>query len=306
MFNKENIYDPWKLFPYIASCLKWFGWMNDELYLKLMFRAKMGKKLNLNNPQTFNEKIQWLKLYDRKKIYTKLVDKYEVKEYVKRKIGDKYIIPTYGVWNCFADIDFEKLPNQFVLKTTHDSGGIVICKDKTKFDIKAAQRKMNKSLRQRFYLQGREWPYKDVRPRILAEKYMEDNATKELRDYKFFCFNGEPKAMFIASDREIKDVETKFDFFDMDFCHLDLTNGHPNADKIPEKPETFYQMQKLAAELSKNIPQVRVDFYEVNGEIYFGEMTFSHWSGMVPFKPEYWDRKFGEWITLPRHVSKKV
>src|SRR5699024_2612752 len=115
--------------------------------------AKMGKKLNLNNPQTFNEKIQWLKLYDRKKIYTKLVDKYEVKEYVKRKIGDKYIIPTYGVWNCFADIDFEKLPNQFVLKTTHDSGGIVICKDKTKFDIKAAQRKMNKSLRQRFYLQ---------------------------------------------------------------------------------------------------------------------------------------------------------
>lgn len=123
MFNKENIYDPWKLFPYIASCLKWFGWMNDELYLKLMFRAKMGKKLNLNNPQTFNEKIQWLKLYDRKKIYTKLVDKYEVKEYVKRKIGDKYIIPTYGVWNCFADIDFEKLPNQFVLKTTHDSGG---------------------------------------------------------------------------------------------------------------------------------------------------------------------------------------
>ena len=276
---KKSIHDPWTLFPYVAAYFRWFRWMNDELYLKLMYRAKMGKRLNLDNPQTYNEKIQWLKLFDQKIIYTEMVDKYEVKQYVKAKIGDKYVIPTYGVWNCFEDIDFEMLPNQFVLKTTHDSGGVVICKDKKSFDIKLAQRKINKSLRQRYYLQGREWPYKNVKPRIIAEKYMEDHTTKELRDYKFFCFNGVPRVMFIASDRENEAVETKFDFFDMDFHHLKLTNGHPNADKALEKPKMFYQMQELAAELSKNIPQIRVDFYEVDGKIYFGELTFSHWSG---------------------------
>ena len=234
-----------------------------------------------------------------------MVDKYEVKQYVKAKIGAKYIIPTYGVWNCFEDIDFEMLPNQFVLKTTHDSGGVVICKDKKNFNIEVAQKKINKSLKQKYYLQGREWPYKNVKPRIVAEKYMEDHTTKELRDYKFFCFNGVPRMMFIASDRENEAVETKFDFFDMDFHHLKLTNGHPNADKTLEKPKMFYQMQELAAELSENIPQIRVDFYEVDGKIYFGELTFSHWSGMVPFKPEHWDKKFGEWITLPEVTKEK-
>ncbi|MBE5063450.1 glycosyl transferase [Lachnospiraceae bacterium DSM 108991] len=292
------------LFPYVATCFRWFGWMNDEWYLKLMFRAKTGKRLNLDNPQTFNEKLQWLKLYDRKEIYTEMVDKYEVKKYVKEKIGSKYIIPTYGVWNHFEDINFEILPDQFVLKTTHDSGGVVICKDKTNFNVEVAKRKINKSLRQKFYLQGREWPYKNVKPRILAEKYMEDNTTKKLHDYKFFCFDGVPKVLLITSDKENKVVEPKSDFFDMDFHHMKLVNGYPNATRCPEKPKMFYRMQELAAELSKNIPQIRVDFYEVDGEIYFGELTFFHWSGMTPFKPEYWDRKFGEWITLPE-VSPK-
>jgi hypothetical protein len=261
----------------------------------------MGKKLNLTNPQTYNEKIQWLKLYDHNPAYTEMVDKYEAKRYVAKIIGDEYIIPTLGVWQRFDDIDFNRLPDQFVLKCTQDSGGIYICKDKNNFNRQEARKKIESSLKTNYFYEHREWPYKNVKPRIIAEKYMEDSATQELRDYKFFAFNGEPKAVFIAKDR-LKDEETKFDFFDMDFNHLDFTNGHPNAPVLPEKPVNFELMKTLAARLSMNIPHVRVDFYEVNGKVYFGELTFSHWSGIVPFEPEKWDYIFGEWITLPQKI----
>lgn len=273
--------------------------MPDDEFLKLKFKYSMGKELNLDNPNTFNEKIQWLKLYDRKPIYTIMVDKYEVKQYIADTIGKEYVIPTLGIYDSFDEIDFDSLPNQFVLKCTHDSGGLAICRDKTAFDKKKAKKKIEKSLKNNFYKKGREWPYKDVKPRIIAEQYMEDSETKELRDYKFFAFNGKVKLLFIASERQSEKEETKFDFFDADFNHLPFTNGHPNAEIPPKKPSKFKEMIELAEKLSQNIPFVRVDFYEVNGKIYFGELTFYHWSGMVPFKPEEWDKTLGDWITLP-------
>ena len=221
------------------------------------------------------------------------------KKYVAGIIGDKYIIPTLGIWDSFDEIDFSLLPDQFVLKCTHDSGGLVICKDKSKFDKKAARKKINKSLKRNFYLVGREWPYKNVKPRIIAEEYMEDSRTQDLRDYKIFAFDGVAKALFVATDRQTKDKETSFDFFDMEFRHLPIKNGHPNADIMITKPSTFNEMIKIAEKLSKDIPQLRCDFYEINGRTYFGELTFSHWSGFVPFEPLEWDLKFGSWITLP-------
>lgn len=273
--------------------------MSDERYLKLVFKDRTGYKLNLKNPLTFNEKVQWLKLYDRRPEYTSMVDKYEAKLYVAERIGEEYIIPTLGVWEKFDEIDFDQLPEQFVLKCTHDSGGLVICRDKSKFDKEAARAKIERSLKRNYYYHGREWPYKNVKPRILAEVYMEDSVTRELRDYKFFCFNGKMKAMFIASERYNEKTETRFDFFDREFNHLDFRNGHPNADVLPAKPEQFEKMCALAEELSQNIPLLRVDFYEVDGKIYFGELTFSHWGGMMPFEPVEWDRKLGDWIELP-------
>jgi hypothetical protein len=278
-------------------------WMPDKMYLQLVYREKFGKKLNLKNPRTFNEKIQWLKLYDRKPIYTMMVDKYEVKSYVAKIIGQEHIIPTLGVWDSFEQIDFSSLPGQFVLKCTHDSGGLVICKDKSMLDIEAARRKINRSLSTNYYKWGREWPYKDVKPRIIAEEYMVDESGYELKDYKFFCFDGIPKAMFIATDRGVENTETKFDFYDMNFKHLPFTNGHENSQKELRCPDTFEEMKRLAGLLSRGIPHVRVDFYDINGIVYFGELTFAHWSGMVPFKPDEWDYIFGEWIKLPDNIG---
>lgn len=276
-----------------------FDKMDDAAYLKMMFYANMGKNLDLKSPKTFNEKMQWLKLYDRRPEYSMMVDKYEVKKYVADLIGEEYIIPTLGVWDRFEDIDFDSLPNEFVLKCTHDSGGLVIVKDKATFDKKEAEKKIKKSLAQEYFLYGREWPYKNVKPRIIAEKYMVDESGYELKDYKFFSFNGEPKVMFIASDRQVEGEETKFDFFDMDFMHLPFTNGHPNSTHEIKAPKSFEKMKVLAKELTQNIPCVRVDFYDINGHVYFGELTFFHWSGMVPFNPEEWDYKLGDWIELP-------
>ncbi len=278
---------------------EWGKKLSDEEYLSLVYKLKFGKKLDLVEPKTFNEKIQWLKLYDRKPVYTTMVDKYEAKKYVSEIIGEQYIIPSLGVWDKFEDIDFDTLPEQFVLKTTHDSGGIVICKDKKTFDKQRAKKKIEWSLNREYYYLWREWPYKNVKPRILAEAYMEDTQTSELRDYKFFCFDGEVKALFIATERQKDGEEVKFDFFDMDFNHLKLRQGHPNAAVCPEKPEKFDEMRCLAGKLSKGIPHVRVDFYEVNGKVYFGELTFSHFTGLVPFEPEEWDYTFGSWIQLP-------
>ena len=276
----------------------WFNWMDDAKYLKMLYRIKMKEPLDLENPQTYNQKLQWLKLYDRKPVYTQMVDKCEAKKYAASIIGEEHIIPTLGVWERFEDIDFDALPNQFVLKCTHDSGGIVVCKDKSKLDKKAALAKLKRGLSRNYYYQNREWPYKNVKPRIIAEQYMEDESG-ELKDFKIFCFNGEPKSMFIASDRFDKSQETKFDFYDMDFNHLPFTNGHPNATKPVVQPKGFEKMKELAKKLSVGIPHVRIDFYDIKGKIYFGEITFFHWSGMRPFEPIEWDYTYGSWIQLP-------
>lgn len=271
----------------------------DQEYLKRLYKARMGRELNLENPQTYNEKVNWLKLNDRKPIYTTMVDKYEAKEYVSRLIGNEYIIPTLGVWNSFDEINFDCLPSSFVLKCTHDSGGLVICKDKNQFNTRHAKRRIEKALKSNFYYMWREWPYKNVRPRIIAEQYMEDSITHDLRDYKIFTFNGTAKALFIATERQDQKTDTKFDFFDREFNHLDIRNGHPNAEIPPQKPVNLELMFELAEELAKGIPTLRVDFYEVDGKVYFGELTFSHWSGMVPFEPDEWDYTFGSWVSLP-------
>lgn len=276
-------------------------WVPDKPYLRVMYFANLRKWLNLKHPRSFNEKIQWLKLYDRKPAYTIMVDKYRVREYVSKTIGEEYLIPLLGVWKNPEDIDFDGLPDQFVLKCNHNSGlGMCICKDKSKLDIPKVKQALCKGLKQDYFLPGREWPYKDVERCVIAEQYMEDAETAELRDYKFFCFNGKARMLFMATDRQAAGEETKFDFFDMDFNHLDFTNGHPNAAVTLQKPSQFEKMKELAEKLSQGIPQVRVDLYEVNGKVYFGELTFSHWSGMVAFDPPEWDRTIGDYIELPK------
>ena len=274
--------------------------LSDETSTKIEYKANMGKPLNLANPESYNEKLQWLKLYDHNPFYTKLVDKYAVKSYISTICnGGGYVIPTLGVWDRVEDIELDTLPNQFVLKTNHSGGntGVVICRDKSTFDFEEAKRKLEKSLATDMYKVSREWPYKNVKRCILAEEYMEDKKTGELRDYKFFCFNGEPKALFVASGRQ-NHSEPFFDFFDMDYNHLDLKCPHPQADIIPEKPESFEEMKELARKLSKGLPHVRVDLYEINGKPYFGELTLYHWEGLMPFYPESWNYKFGEWLDI--------
>lgn len=267
----------------------------DEPYLKLMYRLRMGKRLDLKKPKSYNEKLQWLKLHDRKPEYTRMVDKYEAKKYVASIIGEEYIIPTLGVWDRFEDIDFDALPDQFVLKCTHDSGGLVICRDKSKLDLEAARKKINTSLKTNFYWVGREWPYKNVKPRIIAEAYLQDETGEKncLTDYKVFCFNGVPRVMYVSKD---KDEEPHTDFFDMDFHRLPIRMRDPNSEILPEKPQQFEKMKELAARLSNGLPHLRVDFYEVKGQLYLGELTFYHSSGFREVKPEEWNRKLGDWI----------
>lgn len=285
-----------------------FKLLPDKLALKIQYKNRFLRPLNLKNPQTFNEKLQWLKLYNRKPEYSKMVDKYEAKKYVASIIGEEYIIPTYGVYNSFEEIDFDALPNQFVLKCTHGSGDVVICKDKATLDIAAAKKKLTKSLKTNYYKIGREWPYKNVKPRIIVEKYMEDiplSTSSEnsnllevgLTDYKTYCFNGKPKMMLIASGR-FSSQQTRFDYFDEDFNWLDLEWGNPRSEEQPKRPQLFEEILKLASLLSKNIPHVRVDFYVNGSQIYFGELTFFDGGGFTPFTPEEWDYTIGSWIEL--------
>lgn len=267
----------------------------NAFYLKVLYRYTMKKKLNLKDPQRYNEKMQWLKLHDRNPEYIKMVDKYEAKKYVADKIGESYIIPTLGVWDRFDDIDFESLPQQFVLKCTHDSGGVVVVKDKKDFDVAAAKKLINRHLKRNYFWHTREYPYKDIKPRIIAEQYMIDESGTELKDYKFLTFSGKVKTLFVATDRE-KGV--RYDFYDTDFNHLPL-NEYENAGREIAKPAGFEEMKVLSEKLSAGIPHLRVDFYDINGKVYFGELTFYHLSGMEHFEPEEWDYTFGEWLQLP-------
>lgn len=272
--------------------------VSDREYLEKRYEICIGRKLDLEHPLDYTEKLQWLKLYDHNPKYTQMVDKYNVKQYVAECIGEEYVIPSLGVWSRFEEIDFEKLPDKFVLKCTHDSGSYVICKDKTTWNKKKAEKRINKYMNRDYFNCSREWPYKNVKPQIIAEPYLEDKRDGELRDYKFFTFSGEPKVLYIAQGRG-KSEETVADFYDMEFNHLPFTIDHDMAKDKPHPPENFKLMQKLAAKLSEGTPQIRVDFYEVNGKVYFGELTFFHCSGLTDFHPQEWNRIFGDWLILP-------
>ena len=279
--------------------IKYFlRFLPDKIYLQIYYFAQFKRFINFKAPKTYNEKLQWLKINDRNPEYTKMVDKYEAKEYVSKIIGEEYIIPTLGIWDKFEEIDFDKLPNQFVLKCTHDSEGLVIVKDKSKMNMEEAKEKIEKAMKYNFFYIGREYPYKNIKPRIIAESYMEDKKYGELRDYKFFCFDGEPKAMFIATDRNIG--KTKFDFYDLEFNHLDIVQHYPNSNGKIEKPINFDKMIELSKKISKGLKHARVDFYEVDDKIYFGEITFYHFSGLQPFNDVKWDIKFGSYLNLKK------
>ena len=291
--NKEKISRSLKNFAHTV----FLDHLPDEAYIKMKYRIMIGKQLDLRNPRTYNEKLQWLKLYDRNPKYISMVDKYEVKEYIAKTVGKQYAVPNLGIWGSFDDIDFSKLPNQFVLKPTHDSGTIVICHDKNTFDINGARNKIQKSLKHNFYWIGREWPYKGVKPRIIAEEYLTNDDGSEVKDYKFHCFNGKMKFLYITSDR-FNGKGLKADYFDEEFNKLDIQWEFPNSDYNIEKPENFEVMKELAEVLSAGIPTLRVDFYEVNKKIYIGELTFYDGSGFSKMDDKI-DLAIGDYITLP-------
>ena len=267
--------------------------LSDKKFIEYRFLSEMGYKLNLKSPQTFNEKLQWLKLYDRNPEYTKMVDKYEVREYIKEKIGEEYLIPLIGVYDKFDDIDFDKLSNQFVIKCNHDSGGLIICKDKNRLDIETARKKTN------YYYSGREWPYKNVKPKILIEKYMEDSNKSDLIDYKLFCFNGIPKIVLVCSERFSSSnmCET---WFDMNWKLIDMTESGHRVDSTISKPKQLKKMVELSKKLSKNIPFIRVDWYEIGDKLYFGELTFYPASGFEKFEPKEWNKKIGDMLSIDK------
>lgn len=296
------IVEPKKIILYLMN-KNYLSFIPDETFLKMKYKLMMGTKLDLENPKTFNEKLQWLKLHDRNPEYTKMVDKYEAKEYVANIIGKEYIIPTLGVWDKFDDIDFDALPNEFVLKPTHTSGNVFICKDKSKIDYKKLKKQVNKWLKRDYYRIHREWPYKNVKPRIIAEKYMENSNDEELKDYKLMCFNGKVKFAFICTDRYSEDG-LKVTFFDLNWHKLPFERHYPSSNKYIEEPKNYELMKILAEELSQDIPFVRVDFYEINGKIYFGELTFYPGAGFEEFNPEIWDQKIGDMLELPK--EKKI
>ena len=268
--------------------------MSDEFYIRTQWRMVMGYKLDLKNPQTFNEKLQWLKLYDHNPLYTTLVDKLRVKDWVAEKIGVQYVIPTLAVWESSEDIDISQLPNQFVLKCNHDSGSVVICKDKANFDLVAAKEKLGKALQHNFYWDAREWAYKNVKPCIFAEAYMENRNSYDLLTYKFLCFVGEPKLMYVT----VKNDNIWENYYDMDFRLLNLTRKYPNHTSPLAKPKCFDVMKEVAAKLSKGMSHVRIDLYEVEGQIYFSEYTFYDWGGLFDFNEADWNCSLGKMITL--------
>lgn len=270
--------------------------MSDKAYLKYVYKRNFHRELDLEHPKSFNEKLNWLKLYDRKPLYSQLADKYQVKQIVADKIGQEYVVPNYGVWKRFEDIDFNSLPNQFVLKATGDSSGVNVCRDKSTFDKKTAKKRLNHSLHTNYYYRTREWPYKNIKPQIIADMLLDEHTGHELRDYKFWCFNGEPKVMYFTN----KGTYITENFYDMDFNPvMDIDHGFPRVQPEFEKPDCFEEMKRLATVLSQSIPFVRVDFFYVGGKVYFGEFTFYDWAGLFPFKTYEMDLRIGEWLELP-------
>lgn len=272
-------------------------WVSDEAAVKYIYWWRMGSKLNLRHPQTFNEKLQWLKLHDRDPAYHEMVDKYSAKKWAAARIGEEHIIPALGVWEHFDDIDFDALPEQFVLKCTHDSGSVVIVKSKSAMDKSAAREKLEKALSRDWSSVAREWAYKDIQPRILAEQYMVDESGKELKDYKVFCFDGEPRMIEVDYGRF---TGHKRNLYTTDWRYIEAAINYPTdpAHIIP-RPEKLDELLALAKKLSAGIPHVRTDFYVIGDRIYFGEMTFYHGAGHEKMTPRSLDFEMGSWLRLP-------
>jgi hypothetical protein len=302
LFNQPNILTEELFIRYAKNKI-----YSDEEYLKKLFFWRKWQRLDLDNPKTFSEKCQWLKLYDHKPIYHQMVDKYEAKQLVASLIGEEYVIPTYGVWESVEDIDWESLPEKFVIKPTHSGGAdcILICKDKSKFDIENAKHRLQKTM----YPNGiwnnlREWTYKDIKPRIIAEQYLEDKLMSYPQDYKFWCFDGKVKCFYITTGRSERG-HVRDNFFDVcgrfisDIEHVGYKS---DSHCLPPIPSTLPQMIELAQTLSKGVPHLRVDLYDVGGKIYFGELTFAEESGFAEFRPKRWNYTFGEWIKLPEKL----
>ncbi len=278
---------------------KIFRLVPDKIYLKVKYRLIVGKKLNLNAPETFNEKLQWLKLHDRNPLYTKLVDKYEARKYVAEKIGEEYLIPLLGVYDSFEEINFDTLPNQFVLKPTHTSGNIFICKDKSKINYDELKKIVNRWLKRNYYWFHREWPYKNIKPRIICEKYMVDESGEELKDYKIFCFNGEPKLIQVDYNRYSCH---KRNLYDINWNYIPASIQYPtDPNVIIKKPKKLDKMLEIAKILSEGFPHVRVDLYYnyIYDKIYFGELTLYHGAGYEKFEPESLEIEMGSWLKLP-------
>lgn len=276
------------------------SFMPDKLFLQIHYILTVGKFINFKNPKGFNEKLQWLKVNDKRPEYTNLVDKLAVREHIKEVLGEEYLFPLLGHWESFDDIDFSKLPEKFVLKCNHDSGSTKVITKKSALNEETFS-KLNEHftnrLKREYFYAGREYPYKGIKPYIIAEQFMidEKNPERSIDDYKFYCFGGEPKMMLMVTDRS---TDCRFDFFDMDFNHLDVKRSHPNSDKPIEKPKMFEEMREIAVKLAKDKKFVRIDLYELNGQIYFGEYTFFAGGGFQLFEPPEWERKLGDWIKL--------
>lgn len=275
----------------------------DDVYLKWRYRFIFGERLHLDSPTGYNEKINWLKVYNRNPLYSKIVDKADVKDFVRPIIGEDKIIKTLGIWDNFDEIDFDSLPDQFVLKSTNGGGGtgVVICRDKTSFNRESAKKRIESSMHFNWRYE-REWVYRDIKPRIIAEEYMYNEDGTDLVDWKIHCFNGEPKVLFYASDRYTPGEKVKFDWYDMNLKHLPVkSKGYENANKIIEPFPEWEEMKEVARKLSKGMPYVRVDLYLINRKIYFGELTFFHDGGAVALQPKEWEHTFGSWIQLPEN-----
>lgn len=271
--------------------------ITDEKFIKKRFKRNIGRELNLENPEFFNDKLQWLKFnwYDGKAV--QCTDKYEVRAYVKERIGEKYLNELYGVYESVDEIDFSELPNSFALKGTHGSGYNIICDDKESINLNVEIKKMKRWLKTNYFWENREWVYKDIKPRIICEKFLSEDDGGLPKDYKFFCFDGKPKFMFLASDRG---KGTKFDFYDLEWSKIPVSQYYPTSEYNPPKPKRFEEMLDLAKKLSEGFPHVRVDFYVNNDKVIFGELTFFHFSGTKKFMPEKYDEIFGSYLDLSK------
>lgn len=269
--------------------------LGDRMYIRYIYRRNFHRPIDLDNPRTFNEKLNWMKLNYHNPLFNTLADKELVKDFVRGRIGEEYVVPSYGVWKSFGDIDFDKLPGRFVLKATHDSSGAVVCKDRRELDFAALKEKYDRLMKRNWFLSSREWVYKDLEPKIIVDELLDDGSGRELRDYKFWCFNGVPAYMYITN----KGDNIEENYYDMDFNPVTINHGFPRTSPEYSRPGNFDTMRRLAAELSAGIPFVRVDFFDVGGQVYFGEFTFYDWAGFRPFSDYEWDKKLGDLIALP-------